>query len=129
FSAVTERHHKKTQDRYPQVQSFSSIEEMLGEDTLELVIVNTPNVTHFDYAKKALQAGKHVVVEKPFAATTEEAKALIKLAEQENRMLVAFQNRRWDSDFLGVQKIIQEKKLGTLIEAEFHYDRYRIALI
>lgn len=128
FSAVTERHHKKAKERYPEVKSFASVEEMIQEETLELIIVNTPNVTHFDYAKKALLAGKHVVVEKPFAATTEEAKALIKLAEEKNRLLVAFQNRRWDSDFLVVQKVIQEKKLGKLIEAEFHYDRYRIAL-
>jgi len=126
FVAVTERHTKKAGARYPQVTSYASVDEMLNNPELELIIVNTPNVTHFEYAKNALLAGKHVVVEKPFAATDEEAKILVTLAKEQSKSLMVYQNRRWDSDFKIVKKVIEEKKLGSLIEANIHYDRYKM---
>ncbi len=128
LAAVTERHQKKAGDRYPGITSYSSVEDLLKDDTLELIVVNTPNTTHFDYTKQALTAGKHVVVEKPFATTLKEAQKLVELAKEVDRSLIVFQNRRWDSDFLAVQKIVEEKRLGSLIDAEFHYDRYRMEL-
>lgn len=99
--------------------------EILDDASVELIIVNTPNESHFSYASQALDAGKHVVVEKPFTVTTGEADQLIDLAAKKNRMLTVFQNRRWDADFLTVKKVLEEKLLGKLVECEIHYDRFR----
>ena len=126
LAAVTERHAKKAADRYPDIHSYDTIDALLADDQLELIIVNTPNTTHYPLVKTALTAGKHVVVEKPFAATYTEAQELAQLAEKTDRLLVVFQNRRWDSDFLAVREILDQRRLGQLIEAEFHYDRYRV---
>jgi predicted dehydrogenase len=128
LTAVAERHARKAADRYPHIKSYSSVANMLSDENLELVVVNTPNITHYGYAKKALLAEKHVVVEKPFTATSEQAKELINLAEKYGKLLAVFQNRRWDSDFLAVQQVVKGQRLGKLIEAEFHYDRYRMEL-
>jgi scyllo-inositol 2-dehydrogenase (NADP+) len=101
---------------------------MLADPAIELVIVNTPNYTHYEYAKKALLADKHVVVEKPFTATIAEAKELVALASEKKKMLSVFQNRRFDSDYQTVRKVVKEQLLGEIVEAEFHYDRYNAAL-
>lgn len=118
-----ERSKKLIQNDYPNVESFPSLESVLESDA-ELVIVNTPVGTHFEYAKKVLESGKHAIVEKAFTTTVEEAEALRDLAKAKGLKLAVFQNRRWDSDFKTVQKIISENCLGEIIEAEFHFDRY-----
>ncbi len=123
--AVWERTKDLAKQQYPDVRTYRTLEEMLADEAVELVVVNTPNATHFTYAKKALQAGKHVVVEKPFTVTMQEATELAALAQQEQRLLSVFQNRRWDSDFLTVQQIVNSKALGEIVEAELHYDRYK----
>lgn len=128
FSAVVERHEKKAQERYPRVVSYDRVEDLLADDSLEVIVVNTPNVTHYDYVKAALDAGRHVVVEKPFTATTDQAKQLIALAREKDRLLTVYQNRRWDGDFLTVRQVLSRGLLGPLVEAEIHYDRYRVAL-
>jgi scyllo-inositol 2-dehydrogenase (NADP+) len=102
-----------------------SVHELLQDESIELVIVNTPNNTHFRYAADALSAGKHVIVEKPFTVTIAEADELIALAQKTGRILSVFQNRRWDGGFLTVQKIVNENLLGRIVEFELHYDRYR----
>lgn len=99
--------------------------EILNDPSVELVIVNTPNETHFPFASDALHAGKHVIVEKPFTVTTHEADELMAVAGKNNRILTVFQNRRWDADFLTVRKIVEGALLGKLVECEIHYDRYR----
>ena len=126
--AVLERTKNLAQEKYPAVKTFRSLEEMLADKAIELVIVNTPNYTHFEYTKSALLVGKHVVVEKPFTNTVAEAKELIALAAKQNKKLSVYQNRRWDSDFKTVQKIVQQKLLGEVVEAEIHFDRYNEAL-
>lgn len=128
LTAVVERHDKKAKADYPGIRSYSSVEEILTDNSIELIVVNTPNTTHFEYAKMALLAGKQVVVEKPFAATSEQAEELIKIAKEQKRFLCVYQNRRWDSDFLTAKEVIEKKLLGELIEAEIHYDRYRFEL-
>ncbi|SKA02180.1 Gfo/Idh/MocA family oxidoreductase [Sediminibacterium ginsengisoli] len=110
---------------YPEIRIFRSLEELLADEAVELVIVNTPTNTHFEYAKKALEAGKHIVVEKAFTTTAAEAMALRDLAVRMNRKISVFQNRRWDSDFKTVKKVIDEQWLGDITEAEFHFDRYK----
>ncbi len=124
LDAVVERHEKKAAQRYPGVRSYDQVDALLADEALELIIVNTPNITHYDYTKKALLAGKHVIVEKPFTATLEQARELVDLAREKQRLLVVFQNRRWDSDFQAVKAVVDKGVLGRLIEAEFHYDRY-----
>jgi predicted dehydrogenase len=121
---VFERTKNLAQEKYPGIKTFRSLEEMLADDAIELVIVNTPNYTHFEYAKLALLAGKHVVVEKAFTTTVAQAEELIALAEKQNKKLSVYQNRRWDSDFKTVQKVVQQKLLGEIVEAEIHFDRY-----
>jgi scyllo-inositol 2-dehydrogenase (NADP+) len=118
-----ERSKKVIHEDYPSVKSYASIEELLAAD-VDLVIVNTPVGTHFEYAKKVLLAGKHAVVEKAFTTTVAEAEELAGIAKEKGLKLAVFQNRRWDSDFKTVQKIINEGVLGELVEAEFHFDRY-----
>ena len=125
FYAVWERSKNLAQQIYPGVKACRTLEELLADTAVELVIVNTPNYTHYDYTKKALEAGKHVVVEKPFTVTVAEGDALIALAKKQNKILSVYQNRRYDSDYKTIKKIVEEKWLGDLVEAEFHFDRYR----
>ncbi len=128
FTAVLERTKNIAEGIYPGIKTYRTLQEMLADDSIELVIVNTPIATHFEIAQACLNAGKHVVVEKLFTSTYEEAKALIKLAKQKNRLLSVFQNRRWDSDYLTVIKVVAENLLGEIVEAEFHFDRFNETL-
>ncbi|MGB5667982.1 MAG: Gfo/Idh/MocA family oxidoreductase, partial [Maribacter sp.] len=124
FSAIVERSKKKAHLDYPKVKSYNSIDELLLDDSIELIVVNTPNKTHFEFALKAIKANKHVVVDKPFTATASQAKQLFKEAKKNRVLVLPFQNRRYDSDFLSVKKVVESGKLGNLIEAHFRYDRY-----
>ena len=126
--AIVERHEKKAAERYPDITSYDQTEELLNDKEIGLIIVNTPNNTHFDLTKRALQAGKHVLIEKPIAATVAEVKELYDLSRQVNRHLMVYQNRRWDSDFLSVKKVIKGGRLGELIEVHFRFDRYKTTL-
>lgn len=118
-----ERSKKRIREDYPRVKSYFAIEALL-EDDVDLVIVNTPVETHYEYAKKVLLAGKHAIVEKAFTTTVAQAEELAALAKEKGLKLAVFQNRRWDSDFKTVQKIISDEVLGEIVEAEFHFDRY-----
>lgn len=125
FYAVWERTKNEAQKKFPNVITYRTLDEMLSDELVELVIVNTPNYTHFEYAQKALQAGKHVIVEKPFTVTVKEAQQLIDLAKKKNKILSVYQNRRYDSDYKTIKKVLDKKLLGEVVEAEFHFDRYR----
>ena len=125
MSAVVERSKEESKIKYPDAVIFRSVEEMLQHADIDLVVVNTPVQTHFDYVKKALEAGKNVIVEKPFTVTFSEAEELVKLAAQKKLFLSVYQNRRFDRDYLQVQKILESGKLGTLKEVEIRFDRFR----
>ncbi len=125
LKAVVERHEKKAAKRYPDIISYNSIEEMINDDEIELVVVNTPNYLHFEHAKMALSAGKHVLLEKPAAATAGEARELFALARQVGKHLMVYHNRRWDSGFLSVKEVIESGRLGELIEVQIRMDRYK----
>lgn len=118
-----ERSKKIIQTDFPSVKSYTSLDELLQDDC-DLVVVNTPVGTHYEYAKQVLLAGKHAIVEKAFTTTVAEAEELAALAQEKGLQLAVFQNRRWDSDFKTVQKILQDKILGDIVEAEIHFDRY-----
>ncbi|HEY0047409.1 MAG TPA: Gfo/Idh/MocA family oxidoreductase [Flavobacterium sp.] len=123
LTGAWERSKKLIHEDFPLVRSYGSFEELLDDD-VELVIVNTPVYTHFEYAEKALLAGKHVLVEKAFTTTVEEAETLNELAKRRKLKLAVFQNRRWDSDFKTVQDVLAKNILGDIVEAEIHFDRY-----
>lgn len=128
LKAVVERHEKKAAARYPDIISYTTIDELLADDEIELIIVNTPNYTHFEYAIQALQAGKHVLLEKPAAATSAEVKMMFHVAREEGKHLMLYQNRRWDSGFLLAKEIVESGRLGQLIEVYFRLDRYKRAI-
>ncbi|MEJ7663886.1 MAG: Gfo/Idh/MocA family oxidoreductase [Hymenobacter sp.] len=126
--AVVERHTPRMAADYPSVVSYSTTEALLADPAIELVIVNTPNDTHYDLTRQALLAGKHVLVEKPVATTVVEWQALTALAGEQERQLLAYQNRRWDTDFGAVRRIVASGQLGRLVEVHFRFDRYRPAI-
>lgn len=125
MSAVVERSKNDSKEKYPETTIYRSVKEMLQNADIELVVVNTPVQTHFEYAKMALEAGKNVIVEKPFTVDVIEAEELVKLAEEKGLFLSVYQNRRFDRDFLQVQKILNDGKLGTMKEVEIRFDRFR----
>lgn len=125
---VLERTKNVAQKKYPNIKTFRSLEELLQDEVIELVVVNTPNITHFDFTKKVIKAGKHVIVEKPFTVTSKEAQELISLAKRNNVIISVYQNRRFASDFKTVKKVINEGVLGNIVEAEFHFDRFNPGL-
>ncbi|CAM3868527.1 Gfo/Idh/MocA family oxidoreductase [Mucilaginibacter galii] len=128
FKAVLERNQKNAAEYYPDVVSYGSIEDLLNDAEIELVIVNTPNHLHYEQAKQALQAGKHVLVEKPVTANLVQLLELFDIAKAQNKHLLVYQNRRWDSDFLSVKEVIESGRLGDLVEAHFRFDRYKPTL-
>jgi scyllo-inositol 2-dehydrogenase (NADP+) len=123
-----ERSKQLITQTYPGTRSYPSLESVLDDAEVELIIVNTPTYTHFDLARKALLASKHVVVEKAFTITVAEAEALKAIADQKKLKLSVFQNRRWDSDFKTVQQVLAEGLLGDIVEATLCFDRYNAAL-
>jgi predicted dehydrogenase len=122
---IVERSKNEASLLYPYITSVKSFDNLLNDTEIELIIVNTPDNTHFELATRALEAGKHVIVEKPFTQTQEQGEALINLANKKNLYLSVFQNRRWDNDFLTVKEVINKGLLGRLVEFESHFDRYR----
>jgi scyllo-inositol 2-dehydrogenase (NADP+) len=125
LAGAWERSKKIIQEAYPGTRSYDTLESVLADDSIRLVIVNTPTYTHFEYAKAALLAGKDVIVEKAFTTTVAEAMELKTIAEKKGVKLSVFQNRRWDSDFKTVQKIKISGVLGDIVEAELHFERYK----
>ena len=110
---------------HPTAKSWRSVEEVYKDAEVDVVIVTSIPATHFEMCKAALEAGKNVVVEKPFVPTVEEADELIAIAKKAGKLLTVYQNRRWDSDYLTVCKVMEQGLLGDLVEFESHYDRHR----
>lgn len=123
--SILERTKNLSVKNYPDAKIVRSFEELINQDEIDLVIVNVPDKYHYDMCKQALEAGKHVIVEKPFTQTVEHADELIQLAKEKGLILSVYQNRRWDGDFLTVKKVLETGMLGRLVEFESHFDRYR----
>jgi predicted dehydrogenase len=128
LASVVERHGATSRERYPDVAVVKDASELFRSDAIELVVIATPNATHYDLARAALLSGKHVVVDKPFAVLSSEAQQLIDLAKSRHRILTVFQNRRWDGDFLTVSEIVRTQRLGRLVEFASSFDRFRPGL-
>lgn len=109
---------------YPDATVVDNVESIIDDPNIDLIVISLPNTAHYEMAERSLIAGKHVVVEKPFTTKYEDATALINIAKEEDKLLSVYHNRRFDGDFLTLQKIIGSKKLGTIREFESHYDKF-----
>lgn len=126
--SIMQRNRRDALEKYPAVVLVKSFEELLAQPDVALLIINTPEYLHYEMARKALEAGKHIVVEKAFTTTTEEGRELIALAREKGKMLSVFQNSRWHGDFLTIQKVMASGMLGQVVDFEAHYDRFRNAV-
>lgn len=124
LSKVVERNSMYAIGDYPYIKTVRTYQDLLNDAEIELIIVCTPNIYHYQMVKEALEAGKNVVVEKPFMPTSSEADKLIKLADAKGLHIFVYQNRRWDGDFLTIKKIINNNVLGDIRHYEAHFDRY-----
>lgn len=128
LSMVVSSNQKKVQHDHPEMTEITvspHADHAFANDNIDLVVIATPNDTHFDLASRALDAGKHVVVDKPFTTTVNEARQLIALAEKKKLLLSVFHNRRWDGDFLTLKQLFDEGTLGEVVHFESHFDRFR----
>ncbi|TCO09134.1 Gfo/Idh/MocA family oxidoreductase [Natronoflexus pectinivorans] len=123
--SIMQRSSNSALSVFPNAKIVRSFNDIINDKEIELVVVNTPDHLHFEQAKMALNAGKHVVVEKPFVQTTEQGEELIELAQKQGVLLSVFQNRRWDNSFLTVKRVLDEGLIGRLVEYEARYNRYR----
>lgn len=110
---------------FPQAVVVNTYDEILEDPAIDLIVITTPNHLHQDYAARALQAGKHVVIEKPITPLAAQAEELTRLAREKELILSVHHNRRWDSDFLTIRKLLEDRKLGNIVEYEAHFDRFR----
>lgn len=125
LSAIVQRRGDEASAAYPSARILRSVEEAFADPDIDLIVVGTPNTTHYDLALAALRSGKHVVVDKPFAATSEQVRHLIETAAERNLVLAPFHNRRFDGDFLTLRKLRADLALGRVVTLESRFDRYR----
>ena len=125
LAAVSSSDATKVHADWPTVPVVSEPKHLFNDPNINLIVIPTPNDTHFPLAKAALEAGKHVVVDKPFTVTLSQARELDALAKSLGRLLSVFHNRRWDSDFLTVKALLSEGTLGEITFFESHFDRFR----
>jgi predicted dehydrogenase len=125
LACILERHGSLAQQKYPGVRVARTLDEMLSDKTIQLCVVATPNDSHFDLTRACLLAGRHVVVDKPFAPTMAECEELVRIAHERGRLITVYQDRRWDGAFLTVRKLVASGKLGTIAEYEARFDRFR----
>lgn len=125
LTAIVERTKNESIVKYPSFTLYRTVEELIADTSLQLIIVNTPAYTHYEFSKAALLAGKNIVIEKPMVLHTKEAEELTRIANSKNLLLSVYQNRRYDGDFRAVKDVVQQKLLGELREVEMRFDRYR----
>ncbi|VEB98211.1 Uncharacterized oxidoreductase ydgJ [Cedecea lapagei] len=125
LAAVSSSDASKVHADWPGLTVVSDPQHLFKDPAIDLIVIPTPNDTHFPLAKAALEAGKHVIVDKPFTVTLSQARELDALAKKLGLLLSVFHNRRWDSDFLTVKNLLAEGSLGEVAYFESHFDRYR----
>lgn len=124
LAGVVERHTDQAKQRYPGITIYRTLEDLLADGSIDLVVVATPSGTHFEVANQVLAAGRHAVVDKPVSVTSGEIDRLMQTAESGGKLLIPFHNRRWDGDFLTVQKLLHEHQLGRVVHVESRFDRW-----
>ncbi|QDE38652.1 oxidoreductase [Luteibacter pinisoli] len=125
LAAIGSRRADEIARDFPEARAYADPQDLIRDPGIALVVIASPNDTHASLARAALDAGKHVVVDKPFTLNAAEAEALIALAAEKQRQLSVFQNRRWDNDFLTVRRLVEDGRLGEVVYFEAHFDRFR----
>jgi scyllo-inositol 2-dehydrogenase (NADP+) len=125
LAAILQRSGTEAAEKYPDVRIVRSMDELLEIREIRLVVIATPNATHYPFAVQCLEAGRDVLVDKPFATTLEEAKSLVEIAEKTGRLLTVYQNRRYDGDFQAIMQLVEAGTLGHIVRFETTYDRFR----
>jgi predicted dehydrogenase len=125
LAAIVQRSATEAAEKYPDVRIVRSLQELLSIPEIRLVVIATPNDTHYPFARQCLEAGRDVVVDKPFTTTVREAVALVQLAKDTGRLLTVYQNRRYDGDFQAIRRLVADGTLGRIVRFETSYDRFR----
>lgn len=125
LAAILQRSGNDAADQYPDVRIVRTLDELLAIKEIRLVVIATPNDSHFPLAKQCIAAGRDVLVDKPFTTTLDEAIALVQFAKQQNRLLTVYQNRRYDGDFQAILQLVASGALGRIVRFESNYDRFR----
>src|ERR1700691_6447450 len=126
LACILERRGTRAREKYPELRVARTLDELLADKEIQLCVIATPNDSHFEFAQACLLAGRDVVVDKPFAPTLKESEELVRLAAERGRLITVYQDRRWDGDFGTVKKIVESGRLGTVVEYECRYDRFRL---
>jgi predicted dehydrogenase len=126
LACILERRGSKAKEKYPEVRVARTLDEMLSDKTIQLCVVATPNDSHFSYTKASLEAGRDVVVDKPFTPTLAEAEQLVRVAADRGRIVTVYQDRRWDGDFQTIKKLVESGGVGAVAEYEARFDRFRL---
>jgi scyllo-inositol 2-dehydrogenase (NADP+) len=125
LAAILQRSGNEAAERYPDVRIVRTLDELLSIKEIRLVVIATPNDSHFPLAEQCLAAGRDVLVDKPFTTALDEAIALVEFAKQQNRLLTVYQNRRYDGDFQAIVQLVASGALGRIVRFESNYDRFR----
>jgi scyllo-inositol 2-dehydrogenase (NADP+) len=125
LAAIVQRNGNDAAEKYPDVRIVRSLDELISIPEIRLIVIATPNETHCPFARQCLEAGRDVVVDKPFTTTLEEAVSLVRLAKETGRLLTVYQNRRYDGDFQAIRQLAEAGKLGRIVRFESAYDRFR----
>lgn len=125
LACILERRGTRAQEKYPGIRVARTLDELLSDKQIQLCVIATPNDSHFDLTRACLLADRDVVVDKPFAPTLRESQELVRLAAERGRLITVYQDRRWDGDFGTIKQIVQSGRLGTIVEYECRYDRFR----
>ncbi len=125
LAAILQRSGNEAAAQYPDVRIVRTLEELLAIPEIRLVVIATPNDSHFPLAHQCLAAGRDVLVDKPFTATLEEAISLVEFAKKQARVLTVYQNRRYDGDFQAIRQLVASGVLGRIVRFETNYDRFR----
>jgi predicted dehydrogenase len=125
LAAIVQRHGDEAGRLYPEARIVRSVDDLLAIPDIQLIVIATPNDTHYPFARQCLAAGRDVVVDKPMAPTLEEAEGLFRFAQECGRLLSVYHNRRYDGDFQAVRELIASGRLGRIVRFESNYDRFR----
>jgi len=125
LAAIVQRNGNEAAEKYPDVRIVRSLDELISIPEIRLIVIATPNETHNPFARQCLEAGRDVVVDKPFTTTLQEAVSLVRLAKETGRLLTVYQNRRYDGDFQAIRQLAEAGKLGRIVRFESAYDRFR----
>jgi scyllo-inositol 2-dehydrogenase (NADP+) len=125
LAAILQRSGNEAAEKYPDVRIVRNLDELLAIEEIQLIVIATPNETHYPFARQCFEAGRDVVVDKPFTTSLEEAVSLVQFAKNSNRLLTVYQNRRYDGDFQAIRQLIEAGTLGRVVRFETSYDRYR----